>query len=128
MDLYAFVEKMSEAPMTKKKALKKSNELGRNDWMALEGIKNSDMGTENAVLIEDILEYWAGLNCKEDNYVPAISPFGEVVWSSTINERTINYCPHSEILKTMIENKAYFMPKIEPDSDLKKLEEKKDLK
>lgn len=50
--------------MTKKKAIKKSDELGRNDWMALEGIKNSDLSITNAVLIPDILEYWGTLNCK----------------------------------------------------------------
>lgn len=37
--------------MTKKKAAKKSNELGKNDWMALEGIKNSELNVQHAVLI-----------------------------------------------------------------------------
>lgn len=55
VDLYGFLEINSEMPMTKKKALKKSYELGKNDWMALEGIKNSELKVENYVLIEDIL-------------------------------------------------------------------------
>lgn len=44
--------------------------------MAIEGVKNSNLSIENAVLIEDILAYWGSLNCREDNYIPAISPFG----------------------------------------------------
>lgn len=43
VDIYAFVQNANDLPMTKKKAIKKSDELGKNDWMAIEGVKNSNL-------------------------------------------------------------------------------------
>ena len=65
VDILGMIEKENEGTLTRKRAFKKSNELGKNDWMAIEAVRNLQLREEEYPLIEYFQEYWGNLNYRE---------------------------------------------------------------
>lgn len=70
------------------------------------------------MLIEHIDKFWDCLNFKDEAWCPAISPYGEVVWSSNVNFKSISFNPYRAKLTNLIRNELKTMPQI-TDSVLK---------
>jgi hypothetical protein len=45
-------------------------------------------------LIGNIEMFWKNKNFNEEEWAPSVSPFGDVMWSSTVNNSSIKYCPY----------------------------------
>lgn len=69
--------------------------------MALEAMHCVNISEAEYPLIERFLKYWGSLNYREEIFLPAISPFGEVAWSSAINQKAVQFCPHSATLNVI---------------------------
>lgn len=110
VDMYGYIEK---AQLSNSKQEKPDLKMSQNsDWMVLEGIKNTPIVPQAYVLIEHIEKFWDCLNFKEEAWCPAISPYGEVVWSSNVNFKSISFNPYRAKLANMIKSELKAMPQI----------------
>lgn len=72
------------------------------DWMVVEAVVNSGVKDEDLQLVGKLCEFWQGMHFPDEEWMPSVSPFGEVTWSSTVNYSSIDYCPYKEALISRI--------------------------
>jgi hypothetical protein len=99
--------------------------------MVLEGIKNTPITQETYILAEQIERFWDSLDFKDEPWCPAISPYGEVVWSSNVNYKSINFNPYRAKLTNLVRSEQKNLPQItqdilKPEYQLTHEEEEKD--
>lgn len=82
------------------------------DWMILEGIRNTPIDPANYMLAENIEAYWDSLDFKFEPFCPAVSPYGEVVWSSNVNYKSITFNPYRSTLTNIIRTSTNKVPNI----------------
>ena len=89
-----------------------------SDWMVLEAVHNVPMTVPHLVLLEHLEWFWASMNFREEPWLPSVSPFGEVIWSSNINNKSIDFNPYKLQLTNIIKGEAANLPAIQ-EQDLK---------
>jgi hypothetical protein len=100
--MYACIAKNTQRISKKKKKKQVAKDEQVSDWMVLEGMKNCPINSYNLVLLEYIERYWNSLDFKAEPWSPSISPFGEVLWSSNINEKSMSFNPYKPKLTSIV--------------------------
>ena len=115
--MYGYIENeqksSAKTDKTKEKVSVKVNQ--NSDWMVLEGIKNTTMTPQAFILAEIIEQFWDSLDFKEEPWCPAVSPYGEVVWSSNVNYKSISFNPYRSKLSTLVKTEMKKLPAIKQE-------------